>query len=333
MAEKVDRGIEHIEDLNLVEVSRDFFFEGMVLPVGVYLRIKAGSYLVIGRKGEKASLRDLHAFNHKNAKVFVKTQDYSALISVISAFTEKVIDQKTVPNSMKFKFSSGLAEDAMGTLEKSGFTSVEKIQVVGKLFIQLSQSLGLAEEIFKILESLPGNDSKHSATTTLISLLIAEEMKITQGVILEKLVMGALLHDVGLKFVPKVIMDKPKHLWTPEETQHYELHPLKGVEVLRDVKDIPMDVLMIISEHHENAQGTGYPKKIRDVKTSPLAKIVGVADYFSDLLFSAHEGKSYTPDEAISYIEDLLGQPFNKQVFSALKNIINKKVLSDKKAA
>lgn len=333
MAHSVEKGIESIEDSSLIEVSKDFFFDGMVLPVGVYLQIKSGSYLVIGRKAEKASLKDLHAFNHRNARVFVRIQDYPELISVISSFTEKVINQKSVPSSMKMKFSAGLATDALGTLERSGFTSVEKIQVVGKLFIQLTQSLSVFEQIIKILESLPSSESKHSTITSMLALMIAEEMKITQTVVLDKIVMGGLLHDVGLKFVPKAVLDKPKHLWTPDETQQYELHPMKGIETLRDIKDIPMDVLLIISEHHENALGTGFPKKIRDVKMSPLAKIIGVADYYSDLLFPVGEGKAYTPDEAISYIENLMGQPFNKQVFMALKNIVNKKALSDKKSA
>jgi HD-GYP domain-containing protein (c-di-GMP phosphodiesterase class II) len=101
--------------------------------------------------------------------------------------------------------------------------------------------------------------------------------------------------------------------------------------MLRDLKDVPSDVLLIVAEHHENSQGTGFPKKLRDVKVSPFAKIVILANYFADLVIpQAGEGKIYTPDEAIQYIEDILGQPFNKSAFSALKNSINKKNLLDK---
>jgi HD-GYP domain-containing protein (c-di-GMP phosphodiesterase class II) len=34
--------------------------------------------------------------------------------------------------------------------------------------------------------------------------------------------------------------------------------------------------------------------------------------------------KDLTPDEAIEYMELLIGQPFNKEVFRALKNIVIK---------
>jgi HD-GYP domain-containing protein (c-di-GMP phosphodiesterase class II) len=99
---------------------------------------------------------------------------------------------------------------------------------------------------------------------------------------------------------------------------------------LRDVKDISMHVLLIVAEHHENAMGLGYPKKQRDIKTSPLAKIVAVGNQMTELMFSFKGGKIYSPDEAVKYIEDVLGQPYNKQVFLALKNILNKKALADK---
>jgi response regulator RpfG family c-di-GMP phosphodiesterase len=142
---------------------------------------------------------------------------------------------------------------------------------------------------------------------------------------------AALLHDVGLRFFPKGILDRPRHLWSAEDTALYEQHPLKAAEILRDVRDLHSDILQMIVEHHENSAGTGFPKKIRDVKISHLGKVLGLANCFANLLHNPHpESKKYSPDEAINYIENIMGQPFNKQIFSALKNVINKKHLQDK---
>jgi len=97
------------------------------------------------------------------------------------------------------------------------------------------------------------------------------------------------------------------------------------------MKDITNDVLMMISEHHENALGTGFPKKLRDVKISPLGRVLIVANFFSDLLFERVETtKVYEASQAVDYMEDILGQPFNKQVFRALKTIILKDELKKK---
>jgi putative nucleotidyltransferase with HDIG domain len=242
-----------------------------------------------------------------------------------------VITQKSVPDAIKIKFVSGLAEDAGRSLETSGFGSVVKVQKVSQLVVQMSQQMSAFNDILNILETLPNSDSKHSMTTCLISMLLCEEMHVTLPLAQEKVAMGALLHDVGLRYVPKHILERPRHLWTQDELATYEQHPLKAVDMLRDTKDIPSDVLLIIAEHHENSHGTGFPKKLRDIKISPLAKIVSLANAFAELLFSNRpDGKNYSPDEAITYIEDILGQPYNKQAFLALKNIINKKHLADK---
>jgi putative nucleotidyltransferase with HDIG domain len=330
-AAKSSSGLESFDDSQMTDVSKDFFFEGMSLPVPVYMKMGPNSYLVIGKKGDKAAFSNLHAYNKPNVNVYVQKNDQPMLIAYVTQLTGKIVSQKAVPESTKIKFLSSLATDAMDSLAKSNFTSIAKIQKVAQLVQQLSQNVSAFDELLTILTSLYPAESKHAMTTCLVSLMIGEEMHMNQPVIQEKLILGALLHDVGMKYVPRSILEKPRHQWTPEELTAYEQHPLKGADMLREIKEIPQDVLLIIAEHHENAQATGFPKKMRDVKISPLARIVSVANCFANLLFgSLAQSKCYTPDEAILYIEEVQGQPYNRQVFSALKNIINKKHLSDK---
>ena len=47
---KSRNGTEHFCDADMISVSKDFFFEGMVLPVSVYIKMGPESYLVIGKK-------------------------------------------------------------------------------------------------------------------------------------------------------------------------------------------------------------------------------------------------------------------------------------------
>lgn len=320
-----------INDSKMTAVSKDFFFEGMSLPVNVYLKMKTNSYLLIGKKADKASFASLHALKADNAQVFVETIDHNIMLAHIADLTSKVIPQKNVPANVKAKFLSGLAEAAMGSFANKGLADVPQLQKVSNLMLELQKNLSSFADIVTLLEGLPNDEAKHAMGTCMISLLICEEMGITQRATLEKVTLGSLLHDVGMRFLPQAMLEKPRHLWSPEEMALYEQHPIKGVEALRELKDISNDVLLIIVEHHENSQGTGFPKKIRDVKISPLGRVVGLANVTANLLFNRLDGgKSYTADEAIQYIDDILGQPFNKQVFSALKNVINKAHLASK---
>jgi HD-GYP domain-containing protein (c-di-GMP phosphodiesterase class II) len=55
-----------------------------------------------------------------------------------------------------------------------------------------------------------------------------------------------------------------------------------------------------------------------------LARIVAVADCFVDLLYDNNKvDMKRTPEEAIAYIENMMGQPFNKPAFLALKSVIH----------
>ena len=312
-------------------VSKEFFVDGMQLPVRVYMEFSPGHYILVGKKGEKTNFTSLHSFKNENTSVYVRSEDYNDLMNHMTELTGKIVSNKIMPDATKVKFLSGLTSHALESLGEAGITSAAQVEKVANYVMKMSENFKDFGQVIDLLAGLPDDQSKHAMAACFVSLMIADEMKLTHQTALDKLAMGALLHDVGLKYVPESIMSKPKHLWSPEENLIFESHSVKGAEMLRDLKDISNDILFIVAEHHENSLGTGFPRKLRDVKISPLGRIVGLATCFSELLFARVQGsKNYTPDQALEYVQDILGQPFNKQVFSALKNIVNKKYILDR---
>lgn len=324
------RGHELLDDRVMMVVEKALLFEGMLLPVSVFIRLSKGSYLTIGRRGEKAVFADYSNFHDANFKVYIQKGDHALLVDFITDLSSKLISQKGVPVKVKTRLLAAALSDAIERLGEKSFSSALQLQKMSKLLVEFSETSRAFEEIMGIIQDLPNQNSKHSMACCLISLAIGEEMQVTHRAAQEKLALGALVHDVGLRFIPPEIANKPRHLWTPSDLAAYEQHPLKGVEALRDMKEIPQDVLLIVAEHHELSNGNGYPKKLRDVKISPLAKIVALADIFSELLFGTNpiegsaESRIYTVDEAVQYIEDIMGQPYNRQVFLALKKVLNR---------
>lgn len=320
---------EVLDDRVMTSVPKTMFYEGMFLPVSIFLKVSSGNYLTIGRKGDQARFSELSSFNDPGFLIYVQKVDHQTLVNFIHELSSKLIQQKNLPLAAKTHLLTGALEEGMASLEKKKFASAAQLQKVSKLLVELNESSGAFIEVLKTLQDMPSDQAKHPMATCLIALTLAEESHITHKVALESLALGALIHDVGLKFVPASILEKPRHLWNSEELQSYEQHPILGVEILREMKLISQDVLLIVAQHHETSSGTGYPKKLRDVKISPLAKIVGLADLFSELIFNVNpDSRTYTVDEAIGYIEDILGQPYNRGLFTNLKNIINKNHLS-----
>jgi putative nucleotidyltransferase with HDIG domain len=316
-----------VDEAKMVQVSKELFTDGLPLPSEVFTRLPSGQFILIGKKADTGNLSGLHLMQQeKAAELFVREEDYSKVISFNVNLIEKTLKNTGVSDSLKMNLLKGVAESTISDLSKKDLYvgSFDRCkQLVG--FVQ--QTVAQVKDFDRFLDifsKLPGDLVSHSLATSVVSLLICEQMDITMKSTLEKVAMGAFLHDIGLKEIPLEILNKPRLHWTEAEVHYYESHTLRGVEILREIKEIPSDVLSIVLEHHENALGLGYPRRIRDIKINPLARIVAVADCFTDLLYEAGKGgRKRTPDEAIVCIEKIMGQPFNKPAFLALKKVIN----------
>src|SRR5262249_36872587 len=139
----------------------------------------------------------------------------------------------------------------------------------------------------------------------------------------EKLALGAFLRDVGLKEVPHEILEKERAAMTSEERSQWETHPFRGAEILQKIPDIPAEVIACALEHHENAIGQGFPRRIRDTKMNAFAKVVALADTFIHLTIpTPHNPQVKSVDQAAQYIEYTMGCPFNKACLVALKRAL-----------
>lgn len=316
-----------LNDHAMIRVSKDLFTDGLPLAAEVFTKLPAGQYILIGRKADTGNLSSLHMMQEgQHAELYVRAEDYAHLVQHNVSLIERTLSNDSISPVVKMNLLKGVAESTMSDLmKKEVFVgSFERCkQVVG--FVQ--ETVAQMKDFTKFLDvfsKIPGDHVGHSLATSIVAMMICEKMDITMKSTLEKVVMGGFLHDIGLKELPKELLTKPRLHWTAEELVHYESHTLRGVEILRGIREIPSDVLAIVLEHHENALGLGYPRRIRDIKINPLARIVAVADCFVDLIYDfGNNGMKRTPEEAISYIENILGQPFNKPAFLALKNVIH----------
>jgi HD-GYP domain-containing protein (c-di-GMP phosphodiesterase class II) len=101
--------------------------------------------------------------------------------------------------------------------------------------------------------------------------------------------------------LPASIKEKDTKNFTPTDWEEYQKHPRLGAEMLREIPDINYQVVQIVYQHHERLHGAGYPNKLTAIKIYPLAKIVALADDFSDFLVE----KRVSPLEGIKlFLQD-----------------------------
>lgn len=115
----------------------------------------------------------------------------------------------------------------------------------------------------------------------MFSAILAKNLNWVGDKTINKLVMGALLHNIGLVRLPQRMDTIQEDQMTGALLEFYQLHPLFGVQMLDDIKYEDETVKQIIFQHHEKIDGSGFPHKLSGNKIFPLARIVGFSSFFA----------------------------------------------------
>lgn len=154
----------------------------------------------------------------------------------------------------------------------------------------------------------------HSQRVTTYSLMIAEKLHVN-GEDRETLRIASLLHDIGKIGTHDVILNKPGPL-NEEEWRLFKLHPVKGEEILKPIKQLH-HVIPIIKYHHERMDGKGYPDGLTEKEIPMLAKIVCLADSFDAMIANRPYKPGMSQTDAFVEIKKNAGTQFDAAVAKA----------------
>lgn len=139
----------------------------------------------------------------------------------------------------------------------------------------------------------------HSLNVSVLAMMLGRQMELSQDE-LKLLGIGALFHDAGKSRIEKKILRKPFKKLTKPELKLIFLHPYYGVDILKDMEKFPKEALKIVYQHHERADGSGFPKKLKKEQTDKLARIVAIANAYDNHCNHIDPMTSLTPYQALS---------------------------------
>ena len=122
----------------------------------------------------------------------------------------------------------------------------------------------------------------HSTSVSRYSEALARAINLPETEV-ERISLGALLHDVGKIGIPEQILKKPDRL-SDEEWSVMKQHPVIGAEKVLMPNDALKDLIPIVKYHHEHVDGSGYPEKLKGDEIPLAARIVAIADTFHALI-------------------------------------------------
>lgn len=141
----------------------------------------------------------------------------------------------------------------------------------------------------------------------------------------EQLAAAVCLHDLGMAFLPLELLHKQSHL-SREERRMMQSHPRLASDLLRRMPEWA-GAMEIILQHQEHADGSGYPKGLRESEIAPGALILHIVDTFDARTHErAHQTLSKRPLlRAILEINNLAGQQFSHQWVDAFNRTLQQK--------
>jgi diguanylate cyclase (GGDEF)-like protein/putative nucleotidyltransferase with HDIG domain len=163
----------------------------------------------------------------------------------------------------------------------------------------------------------------HAERVSYYSTLIAVEMQFDDEDV--KIVEhAALLHDIGKICIPDEILLKPGPL-TPEEYEQMKTHATLGYQIVRPVKFLAEEALIIL-HHHEWFDGDGYPHHLKRREIPIGARIVSIADAYDTIRQAGARYKKTmdTPGAARELI-DHSGSQFDPKILKLFLQILVKK--------
>jgi putative nucleotidyltransferase with HDIG domain len=169
--------------------------------------------------------------------------------------------------------------------------------MVGGLLGQLSEN---EETCIRLLSEKAGEKtSLHAINVTVISLLLGKAMALDAAAMRE-LGIGALLHDLGKMDLPDRLRWSDDH-FTSAERQLYRDHVTHGVALAKKM-GLSKEAQLIVGQHHELADGSGYPQKLKGEQISVPARIVALVNQYDNLCNPGNPALAVTPHEALSLI-------------------------------
>lgn len=233
--------------------------------------------------------------------------------SIIGVISISEHEEGRVFTSGDLKLLSALADQAAIAIENACL-----FHYVKELFLSTVSSLTSA------IDAKDHYTKGHSEEVMAIALAIAKELKFSEEE-MEKIQLGALLHDIGKIGIPEKILLKSDKL-SLKELNVMRKHPVGGVEIMKHVSQLA-EIIPAMASHHERYDGKGYPQKLKGKEIPLSGRIISVADAFSAMTSDRPYRKKIDREEAINKIIKNKGKQFDPVIVDALVRAYNNNML------
>ncbi len=164
----------------------------------------------------------------------------------------------------------------------------------------LDKMIGAEELCIRVLGEAAGDKaSLHALNVAIVSLLMGRCFGFDADEMLDVGV-GAMLHDVGKIELPARLRHREEN-FSPNELRLYRDHVEMGVAQAKRM-GLSQGASAVIAQHHEHADGSGFPGALNSDRMTMAARIVALVDRYDNLCNPHLPARALTPHESLSFL-------------------------------
>jgi putative nucleotidyltransferase with HDIG domain len=203
-------------------------------------------------------------------------------------------------------------------LENSAYETNLEMLVTGRTE-QLRQAISTLERSYDVTLEALGNaldlkdaePESHSKRVTAFTIGLARAMGLSTEEI-RIIARGAFLHDIGKMAIPDAILRKPGAL-DLGETAIMREHSFRGYQIVQRIPFLA-EPAKIVHCHHENYDGTGYPRGLTGDQIPLGGRIVAIANTLDAMTSHRPYQEARSLGVARAEIQRWSGRQFDPQI-------------------
>ncbi len=192
----------------------------------------------------------------------------------------------------------------------------ETIEQASVLIGNMASSLLAEKELMMHLmnDKVAGEDVYfHSLNVAILAMMLGRECGFASQDI-EILGLGGLFHDIGKTKIPHKVLIKVDNPNTAEAGL-LKQHCRYGSEIAEKV-NLTQPVTILIQQHHEAVDGSGYPAGLKGDAINPLARLLAIVNCYDNLCNPHSVANAITPHEALSLMFSRQRSKFDGKMLS-----------------
>ncbi|MDH4943785.1 HD domain-containing phosphohydrolase [Sulfurimonas sp. C5] len=239
--------------------------------------------------------------------------------SIVHAKVKKTL-QKTAHLALKNVYKKGIR--LMDPFFEEGISGLKK-ELLFRWIEELVSSIENSQVSLGKLVSFfqdEYTEAAHNVNVSFLATTLGKNLRMQHSQ-LREIATAAILFDIGKSAIEQEILNKTS-LLDQKEVDIMQSHPLKSVQLAKELGVTKPEILNAIELHHEKLDGTGYPNNLVGPQIPLYAQILSVCDIFDALTTERTFRKKYSSFDGLMMMKKEMSSQINEKLVNSLITLL-----------